>query len=210
VADFLSSFTEAGGTQAGEVWPKLGTNDFSAVLTQIKEADPEAVYCFFAGSDAANFVKQFADFGLKEQGIQLTGAGFLLSEEVLPEQGQAAEGGISGLQWSLSLDIPENEAFKQAYEEAYGEKPDVYAVGGYDAARVIAETVEATGGDTSDKEALIAAMEKVSFTSPRGEIQFDPETHHLIQNIYVRKVQEVDGELQNVVIDTIEQVRDAG
>jgi len=210
VADFLSSFTEAGGTHAGEVWPKLGTNDFSAVLTQIKEADPEAVYCFFSGSDAVNFVKQFGEFGLKDQGIQLTGGGWLFTDDVLPEQGTAAEGGITGLYWARGLDTPENDAFKQAYEEAYGEQPDVYAMQGYDAARVIAETVEATGGDTSDKEAMISAMEQVSFTSPRGEFRFDTETHNVIQDIYVREVQEVDGKFQNVVIDKIGSVRDPG
>jgi branched-chain amino acid transport system substrate-binding protein len=210
IANFLESFTEAGGNQVGEVWSELGTNDYSAVLTQIRQANPEAVYTFFSGSDAVNFVRQFDEFGLKDQGIRLTGAGFTFTDDVLPAQGEAAVGGIGGLHWTVDLDNPENEAFKQAYEEKFGELPDVYAMQGYDAARVIAEAVEATGGDTEDKDALADAMRQVSFASPRGEFGLDPQTHNVIQNVYVFEVQEVDGEPRAVVIDEIGEVTDPG
>jgi len=130
---------------------------------------------------------------------------------VLPAQGQSALGIITGHFYSTLLDNPANKAFVRAFRAKYARTPDGFAVQGYDSAQVIAHGLTATGGDTRDKDRLLEALRGVEFDSPRGRFRFDPRTQNVIQPfIYVREVREVDGELANVVVDRIANVRDPG
>jgi branched-chain amino acid transport system substrate-binding protein len=88
VADFfIEGFTEAGGEVVDEVYPPLGTNDYSSYLTKIRQADSPAVFAFFAGSDAVRFVQQYSEFGLD---AQVYGNGYLVDEDVLPGAGRVS------------------------------------------------------------------------------------------------------------------------
>ena len=69
---------------------------------------------------------------------------------------------------------------------------------GYDAARVIVEALNTTGGDTANKTGLIEAMASVKFASPRGAVAFDPDTHNVIQTVYLRQVRQVKDALHNL------------
>lgn len=204
---FMAGFTEAGGEVIDEVYAPLSTNDYSSFLTRINQQDPPGVWTFYAGSDAVRFVQQYREFGLE---APLYGNGYLVEEDTLPAQGEAAVGIQSSLHYSPDLDNPQNEEFKSAFQEAYDRQPSVYAVQGWDAAWLIGEAIKATEGDTEDKDALIAAMEEVEFESPRGPMELD-ENHNPVQNIYIREVQELDdGSLDNVVVETVEDVSDPG
>jgi branched-chain amino acid transport system substrate-binding protein len=75
---------------------------------------------------------------------------------------------------------------------------------------VIVRALKAVNGNTQDKAKLREAIAKVEFDGPRGRFKFDPKTQNIIQNIYVREVREVGGELNNVPIDKIADVRDPG
>lgn len=204
---FKKGFTAAGGTIVGEAWPPLGTNDYGSYLQQITKAKPDAVYSFFAGTDAVRFVQQYSEFGLKKT-IPLNGSGWLNAEDVRPAQGPAVEGVKGSLYWQLSLDTPENKKFVESYTKKFGKAPSGEAVEGYDTARVIAESLEALKGDSSDKLKLAQSWGDVKFTSPRGPIEFDKENHMIIQNIYLAETQNIDGKLQNKIIATFENVKD--
>jgi branched-chain amino acid transport system substrate-binding protein len=206
LASFKEGFLAAGGEIVGEIYPPFPNTDYAPYLTQIAQARPQASYSFYAGSDAVNFVKQFGEFGLNKD-MKLCGSGFMLEEDVLPAQGQAALGGISGLHWALNLDNPENRAFTQAYRQKFNKDADVYAMQGYDTARVIVEALSKTQGDTTNKDKLVDAIASVKFASPRGPFEFDPESHNPIQNIYVREVRESGGKLGNYVIETFPAIK---
>lgn len=205
---FKDGFTGAGGTVVDEVYPPLGTNDYSSYLTRIRQADAGASWSFFAGSDAVRFVQQFDQFGLHDT-TSLYGAGYLVEADTLEAQGAAAVGARTALHYSPDLDNSENREFTEKFEEAYGRKPGVYAVQGWDAAWLIGEAIRATEGNTEDVDALIEAMENVEFQSPRGPMELD-ENHNPVQNIYIREAREQDGSIENVVVDTIENVQDPG
>ncbi|HLI27430.1 MAG TPA: ABC transporter substrate-binding protein [Chloroflexota bacterium] len=209
VGAFRETFAAAGGEIVGEAWPPFPNNDYAPYLTQIAQARPEASYSFYAGSDAVNFVKQFAEFGLKST-IRLCGGGAMIDEDTLPAQGQAALGGITGMHYTPTLDTPENRAYVDAYRAKYNREPDSYSVQGYDTARWIVEAVNQLQGDTSDKLKLGEALLGIKFVSPRGPVELDPETHNIVMNIYAREVREVNGRLTNVVIATFPLVRDRG
>lgn len=203
-AAFRTTFEAAGGEIVEEVFTPLGSNDFSAAITQIASSDADATFGFLAGSDGVIFVQQYADAGIAED-KPLAVLGFMTSSDVLDAVGDRAIGAISSMHYAPTLDNAANELFAPAYEDAYGRAPSVYAMQGYDAAQYIVAAIEATEGDTSP-EALIEALETVQIDSPRGPVSIDPETHQIVQHMYVREVQEVDGTLTNVVIADLGEV----
>lgn len=207
--DFMAGFTDAGGEVVDEAYPPLGTNDYSSYLTNIRQSEAEASWSFYAGSDAVSFVQQFDEFGLHDT-TPLYGTGNLIDIDTLDAQGATATGAQTALFYSPDLDNPENEEFISNFEQAYEREPGVYAVQGWDAAWLIGEGLRAVEGDTGDPEALVEAMENVEFESPRGPMEFD-ENNNPIQNIYIREAEEQeDGTVDNVVVDTIEDVEDPG
>lgn len=206
---FKESYLAAGGKVVAEVYPPLNNTDYGPYISQMQKAKPEAVFVFFAGSDAARFVTQAAQYGLLKD-ARLAGPGFLVEEDVLPAQGRDALGAYSSLHWALTLQTPENIAFTRAYRERWRRDATVYAMQGYDTARVIVEALNATGGDTTNKPRLIEALAAVKFVSPRGPIFFDPETHNVVQAMYVRQVREVGKAIHNVVFANLGVIKDPG
>ncbi len=207
---FRETFLPAGGKVIGEDYPKLGETDYAPYLTKIRQSGAKAVFAFFSGSDAVNFVKQFDEFGLKAT-VRLTGPGFLTEPDVLPAQGKAALGITTGHFYTPLLDNPTNQRFVKEFKEKYTASTDGFACQGYDTAEVIVHALKAVNGNTQDKPKLLDAIAKVEFDSPRGRFRFDPKTQNVIQPfIYIREVKEVAGGLNNVVIDRIADVADPG
>ena len=208
---FKETFVPAGGKIVGEDYPKLGETDYAPYLTKIRQSGAKAVYAFFSGTDAVNFVKQFDQFGLKAT-VKLTGAGFLTEPDVLPAQGKAALGAITGHFYTPLLDNPTNQRFVKDFREKFAAKmPDGFACQGYDTAEVIVRALKVVNGNTQDKDKLVEAIAKVEFDSPRGRFRFDPKTHNVIQPfIYIREVKETPLGLNNVPIDKVADVRDPG
>jgi branched-chain amino acid transport system substrate-binding protein len=208
---FKETYLPAGGKVVGEDYPKLGETDYAPYLTKIRQSGAKAVYAFYSGTDAVNFVKQFDQFGLK-QTIKLAGAGFLTEPDVLPAQGRSALGVITGHFYTPLLENPTNQAFVRDFRAKFGGKmPDGFACQGYDTAETIVRALKATSGNTQDKDKLVAAIEKTEFESPRGPFRFDPKTHNVIQPfIYIREVKDVSGGLNNVPFDKVANVADPG
>jgi branched-chain amino acid transport system substrate-binding protein len=208
---FLNNFQAHGGELIGEPqytpFPSMG--DPAPFITEIQNADPPMVFCFYSGGAAVTFVKAYGEFGLTGK-VPLVAAGFTVEEDVLPAQGEAARGAYSGLHWALLLDNPENKAFTKAYKDRTGKDANVFAMQGYDTGRVIVEALNALQGDTSNTDKVIEALAAVKFKSPRGEFKFDPNTHNVINPIYVRQVQEVDGALHDVVLENLGEFPDPG
>ena len=205
---FRGGFVAAGGTVVGEEYPPLGeTEDFGPYLAKVKAADPDAVYVFFAGGPAIKFVKEWAAFGLKGE-IQLAGAGWLNSALYINAQGMDAAGSLGILNYVPSIDTPENHAFQENFRAAHGRDASEFGVAAYDSARIIVEALKATGGNTTDKEALVAAMQATRFDGPRGPFRIDPRTNNVIQNVYIFEVQAQGDGVAAVVQDVIADVQD--
>ena len=200
---FGKAFKEAGGTVVGEVGAPLGTSDYSPFLQQISDSGADAVFSFFAGGDAVNYIKQFHNFGLDTKMTQ-TGSGFLLSADTLPAQGEAAVGKYSILHYTPTNTSSRNQEFVSAYQESHDTSPNVYACQGYDSAQAAVVAVENADGDSADDR--VVALQDAELDSPRGYFKFDPATHEPIQNMDVRKVVKKDGTVTQEVVDTLEKV----
>ena len=130
---------------------------------------------------------------------------------MLKEVKELANGATTSLFWGVELDNPENKTFVEAYKKEYNNLlPDVFAVQAWDGMKAVDEALKATGGDTSDKDRFIRALEDVKFKSPRGDFAFDKATHNPIQDIYIREVRTSGGQTVNVIIDKIAKVTDPG
>jgi len=178
------SFVKLGGKVVDELYLPFPQVEFQALITQIAQKKPDAVFAFFAGGGAVKFVKDYAAAGLRAS-IPLYGPGFL-TDGTLPAQGADAEGIKTTLHYADDLDNPANKAFLAAFKKKVGEEGDVYAVQGFDAAALLGIGLEATKGDFGAKEKLYAAMQDAKIDSPRGPISFS-KAHNVVQNIYLRE-----------------------
>jgi len=183
---FKDSYTKAGGTIIKELSLPFPNVEFQALLTEIASLKPDAVACFFAGAGAAKFMKDYAAAGLQGK-IPLWGSGFL-TEGVLDAAGPAADGIITTMHYSDSLDTPRNKKFRLDYAKTFKSQPDVYSVQGYDSGLLLIKGANAAKGDFSNKKALYGAMDGAVIDSPRGQWTMSP-SHNPIQDMYLRKVE---------------------
>jgi branched-chain amino acid transport system substrate-binding protein len=208
MAQFKGPYLAKGGKVLKEIWPPLGTTDFSPYLTDIKSINPPVTYDFMPGADAVRFVQQYSEFGLKEK-MPLTGFTMIDSQST-SALGKAAVGVISALTFVDTLDNPQAKAFVAEFRSKYKASPDLFSDYGYVGARVIGEALKMVDGDTSNEDKLAEAMAKVQFAAPRGPFRFDPATHNPIQDIYIAQVVETDGKVTTKTLSTARQVQDPG
>ncbi len=185
VGGFKEAFTKRGGNIVKEIYVPFPNVEWQAELTEIASLKPDAVFVFFAGGGAVKFVKDYAAAGLKDS-VPLLGSGFL-TDGTLHAQGDAAEGVLTTLHYSEELDTPQNTAFQAAYQQKFGKAADVYAVQGYDAAKLFEVGLAAVDGDISRRDEMIEAMRAAKLDSPRGEISFS-KAQNVVQDIYLREV----------------------
>jgi branched-chain amino acid transport system substrate-binding protein len=205
---FIRAFKEAGGEIVGSVRYPVVNADFSVFVRRAKDSNAEAIFYFVpGGAQPAALGKAFLERGIDPQKTKLLGTGDATSEAALKSLGDAAIGVLSAWNYDYKLDSPLNPAFVRAFNDMHKRNPDVFSIGAYDGMHVIYETLKKTGGKT-DGDALIAAAKGLSWQSPRGPMSIDPDTRDAIQTIYIREVRKVGGEVINMAIDRIENVKD--
>ncbi|HEV8436599.1 MAG TPA: ABC transporter substrate-binding protein [Methylomirabilota bacterium] len=204
IGGFQRSFEEAGGQIVQKIWTPLNTNDFAPFMAQIKR-DSDAVLALFVGRLALQFMKQYESAGLKGK-IPLLGGGTSTDESVLPQMGDEALGAITALHYSAAIATPQNQKFAKAFEARAGKSASYYSEATYTGTRWIVEAIKAVGGRVEDRDQLLAALRKVDIKdAPRGPISVD-QWGNPVENVYVRKVEKVDGKLVNSVIATFPAV----
>jgi branched-chain amino acid transport system substrate-binding protein len=189
------------GEVVDEVYVPLNQLDYSAELSRIAAAAPEAIFVFLPGGMGVNFVKQFRQAGLADKITFLSA--FTVDEGTLPAQQDAALGFFGGSNWAPNLDNPQNKAFVAAFEKEYNAVPGSYAFQAYDAAMLIDSALKATGGKTDNKDALRAALKKADFKSLRGGFKFNTNNYP-IQDFYLVKVaKRADGKYQTEIAQKV-------
>lgn len=208
-SSFSKGFTEAGGTILGSDRTPVANPDFSAYVQRVRDANPEAVYIFVpGGAQPAAIGKALVDRGLAPPDTKIFAQGELTHPEALESMGETARGIITTFHYTLERDDPLNKEYVDGYLAANnGRAPDLFSIGGYDGMHLIYEALKKTEGDASG-DALVEAAKGMSWDSPRGPMSIDPETRDVVQTVYIREVQDVDGTLQNVVIHEIPDVKD--
>ncbi|MEX2034024.1 MAG: ABC transporter substrate-binding protein [Xanthobacteraceae bacterium] len=205
---FQRAFKEAGGKIIGSARYPVANQDFTAFLQRAKDLSPDVLYIWVPGGpQPAAIGKSVAERGIDLKKTKVLGQGELTFEEALKGMGDAGLGFITAFHYDYNHQSPTNKAFVAAYNAEFKRNPDMFSVGGYDGMHVIYEALKKTKGNT-DGEALVNAAKGMKWESPRGPMSIDPETRDVIETVYIRRVEKVNGQLVNVEFDKIENVKD--
>jgi branched-chain amino acid transport system substrate-binding protein len=204
VGGFQRTFEEAGGQVVQKLWVPLNVVDWAPYLSQIRR-DTDAVFALAVAAAQLRFPKQYEDAGLKGR-LPLIGGAVTFDEAALPRMGDEALGGITPLMYSAALDTPAMKEWVKKYKTKYGKVPSYYSETCYTSGRWIEAALKATNGNVEDREKFLAALRAVKLPDAlRGPLELD-QYGNPVQNIYIRKVERKDGELQNTVIHTYPKV----
>ena len=198
---FQQVFEAAGGCVIKKLWAPLGAPDFTPFIAQIQDCD--GVCQGFAGAAPLQFMKQYADLGLK---LPVCGGEVAADDPLLPHFGDEAIGLVTATPYTAELKNDANARFKRLMKAEYGAIPGYPAAGLYISGMVIEAGMKALDGDVSKPESTVKALRAVKLTdTPRGPIHFDA-FGNVVGNVYLRKVEKVGGTLTNVTQKTYHDV----
>ena len=164
-----SSITAGGAAVVSREAATDKTTDFKAVLTEIKAKNPD--YVFWGGMDdtAATLVKQMRELGMT---AKLVGADGACTDKFIELSGEAGKGVICSQAGMPLSQMAKGAQFNTDYEKAFpGQKVQIYSPFSYDATFAIVAAMKLA--NSTDPEAIAAAMPKVSFDGLIGNIAFD-------------------------------------
>ncbi len=189
------------GRIVDEVYTKLGQQDYQAEISQLRGKNPKAVFVFYPGDMGIQFLKQYAQAGLREQ-VPLYSV-YTVDEISLPAVGEAALGNYETRYWSPDLKNEANARYVGDFKKKFGYTPSFYGAQSYDGILLIDSAIRAVKGDLSNKKGMTAAMRKADFKSTRGKFTYNVN-HHPIQNFYLlRAVKASGGDVEMQIQKTV-------
>ncbi len=207
-AAFKADFEGRGGKVIETLRAPVTNPEFAAYLQRAKDLKPDALFLCVPSGQGANLMKQVIERGLAADGIKIIGTGDVTDDDQIDSMGDALIGMVTSHHYSAAHASPENKAYVAAFQKANNNmRPNFMSVGGYDGMAAIYKALDTTKGDT-DATKLMEAMKGLAWTSPRGPISIDPETRDIVQNIYIREVQKIDGHLWNIELSTVANMKD--
>jgi branched-chain amino acid transport system substrate-binding protein len=208
---FAKGFTDGGGEMVGSVrFPPAGA-DFAPFLQRIKDVGPGVVFVFVpGGKQATAFMKAWSDLGLDRSGIRIVATQDLVTDDELPNMGDAPLGIVSAGIYSVAAKRQQNRDFVAAWRAEYGDAAiaNYLSVGGWDGMAAIFDLIKRTKGKFDGDQAMSILKSWKNPDSPRGPIEIDPNTRDVVQNVYIRRVEKEGDRLANVEFDTIPMVKD--
>jgi len=205
---FTGAFKAAGGEVVGSIQMPMASPDFSAFVQRAKDSGADGIFVFIpGGSQPGALGKALVERGIDPTKIKLMGHGELADESAVRAMGDTAVGIITSMFYDYNDNSNLNREFVAAYNAEFKRNPDLFSVGGYDGMHLIYEALRKTGGK-ADGDRLIAAAKGMAWESPRGPMSIDPETRDVINTVYIRRAEKVNGQIRNVVIAKFENVKD--
>jgi branched-chain amino acid transport system substrate-binding protein len=197
---FMSTYgKQAAGDPIFTPFTPTPSTSFGTYLNTIRASGAKAVFCFFGGAQAVEFVKQYRQAGLTQD---LYAPGFLTEGVLLSQQGEAASGIYTSMNYSPDLDNDANRRFASEYQNQFDTIPTAYAMASYDAAYVLDKAMAQAGRDAT-AQAINLALGKIgSVDSPRGPWQFN-QNRTPLQTWYLRQVRRDGSVLSNMVLSEL-------
>lgn len=209
IGGFETEFKKLGGTIDKSIWVPSDAVEMSSYVSSIPSGT-QAVFVVLSGSQAANFVNTYAQFGLKSK-VPLMGITTLTDQAALPaEHSSAALGVYTAAQYCDDLPSAVNQKFANSYRAAYGEYPSYYSEAGYTKAEILVKALQSLHGQVTSEAALAKAMDQVHIAAPRGPVSLSPVTFSPVENEYICKVENVGGTNRNVPLVTYPNVQPWG
>ncbi len=195
---FRAGFERAGGeiVQGDIIRIADSKHELDAMMAAIRTSKPDLVFAMYSGQGGVEFVKAYGETGLAGM-VPLAATPFMVDERLLPAMGKDALGIKSCLSWAPGLATPENIAFRTAYANATGRNADLFAVLGYDTARIITTTFTGSG------KSLARELRNARFVSPRGELAMNGKTGYADTPLFLREVRPEGNGLGNAVLEQL-------
>jgi branched-chain amino acid transport system substrate-binding protein len=204
---FKTRLLQVGGSVIESIRVPLANPDFAPFLQRLVALKPDTAFIYFPGPQAALFAKQFAERGLARSAIKIIGPGDLTIDDSLNDMGDQMIGIITAGPYSAAHDSAMNKSYVAAIKQANGFLPNIISLGAYDGMHLLYEALRKTSGKT-DGDALIDAMKGMSWESPRGPVSIETQTRDVVNNIYIRRVEKLNGQLWNIEFETMPNVKD--
>ena len=182
VSAFKLYAEKAGLQSVGEFFAPLDSKDYSQYFGPLRAARPDVIYTAVAGNDTVRLLTQMQEFGLLKN-VLVTGNAGVINSQNLGAIGTAAEGFISGNNYSPKIDTPENKRFVAAYKAAYKTDPDGFAADSYGLVYLYKLAIEKAGSTDTDK--VRAALKNLSWQTPQGTKTLRGGDHQAVQDMVV-------------------------
>ncbi|PYB72584.1 ABC transporter substrate-binding protein [Rhizobium wuzhouense] len=184
---FKAAFEKKGGKVLDSIRMPVATTDFTPFIQRVRGQAPEAVFAFLPGGPPTfGFTKTYNENGLAAAGIRFLGTAET-EESNLQALGDAAIGLTTAYHYSGAHDSDLNREFNKTLTEKFpGAVANWASVGAYDGTHLIYEMVKAAA---SDGPKALEAVKALTWESPRGPLEMDPETRTVKQNVYIREVE---------------------
>lgn len=203
---FSTAFTEKGGTVTGNLRIPLSNPEFSSYMQRIKDAKPDGVFVFMPlGELSIGSLRALSDSGIKASGVHIMGTGDITDETYVDAVGDAALGVLTTGMYSTQHNSPMNKEFVKDFYDLNGTKTRMgwSVISAWDALRLVYDGLNAQANNKFDPDKFMAFTRGRTFESPRGPITIDKGNGDIIQNVYIRRTEKIDGVLQNVEIETL-------
>jgi branched-chain amino acid transport system substrate-binding protein len=205
---YADRVTLNGGNVLEKLRTPLRSPDFAPVLQKVRDNKPDALFVFLPSGQGTQFMKQFTERGLDKLGVRLIGSGEITDDDQLAEIGDVALGIVTAHHYSAAHPSAMNKKFVADFQAMHKFRPNFMAVGGWDGMRLITKALEAT--KAAGGEPLMNAMKGQIWESPRGQVYIDAQTRDIVLDMYIRKVEKINGQLWNVEFDAIKEMKDPG
>lgn len=173
---FASSLEDEGIEVIDTLTFSKADTDFRSLLTEAKNADPDAIVVSALIEAAIPLVTQARQLGID---VPIIGGNGFNNPQLMADAGEAAEGVIVGAAWNSSSDNPENQAFLQAFEEMHGSAPDQFAAQAYTGLMLIDQAVRANcSGERDDIKDGLAGLQDVATPLGALSINEDRDAQH--------------------------------
>ena len=187
VAAFKAAAEGKGAKTVGEVFAPLDNKDYSPFFGQIRGARPNVIYTSVAGNDTVRLMTQMAAFGLNRN-LQVLGASGTVTSQNIGAIGKAAEGFVTGVGYSTTIENPLNQKFVADFEAAYKAQPDLYGADSYGLMYFYKAAVEKAKSTDTDK--VREAMRGIQWSTPQGVKTMRAGDHQAMQDMYAVQVKD--------------------
>lgn len=183
-----------------EIYSPFGSNDYAPFIQQIKSSGAEGLWVALAGRDAINFATQAHDFGLLDK-LFVAGVSFV-TDGTVKALGPIAKGIWGIINYSSTLDMPQNKAFVAAWQKTHdGADPTNFEGETYIGMQVIFQAVAKA---KSVKPVDVAkAMSGGDFDTILGRLHMRAEDHQMVAPNYFGYIGEQGGKLRPIIVTTI-------
>ncbi|MCA9962517.1 MAG: ABC transporter substrate-binding protein, partial [Anaerolineales bacterium] len=165
------------------------TTEFTPYMEQVLDSGAEAFLVTWAGGGFVPMMQSASELGVFDEMSMASG---FVDNVVMPVFFANAIGQTSGILYHYTAPSNAiNDWLVEQTQAQFGTFPDLFDADAMNAALLLVNAVEATGGDVS-ADAMIAAMEGMEFEGPKGTIYIRPEDHVAIQDMYIVKLLNVD------------------